>query len=64
MSDSKQFDIYLKDVDISKKLQDIFEELIKSNISVLTPEVTKLLSEEAVYLERLQYPDETHIRTY
>ena len=63
MSDSKQFDIYLKDVDISKKLQDIFEELIKSNISVLTPEVTKLLSEEAVYLEKLQYPDETHIRS-
>ena len=63
MSDSKNFDTYLKDVDISKKLQDIFEELIKSNISVLTPEVSRLLSEEAVYLEKLQYPDETHVRS-
>ena len=63
MSDSKNFDTYLKDVDISKKLQDIFEELIKSNISVLTPEVSRMLSEEAVYLEKLQYPDETHIRS-
>ena len=63
MSDSKNFDIYLKDVDIAKKLQDVFEELIKSNISILTPEVSRLLSEEAVYLEKLQYPDETHIRS-
>ena len=63
MSDSKSFDKYLKDVDVCKKLEDIFGELIKSNISVLTPEVSRLLSEEAVYLERLQYPDETHIRS-
>ena len=43
------------------KLQYIFDELIKSNISVLTPEVHVELSNDAVYLEKLQTHNETQI---
>lgn len=63
MSDSKNFDRYLKDIDVSKKLEEIFNQLINSNISVITPEVYKLLSSEAVYLEKLPKHDETQIRS-
>lgn len=62
MSDSKGFDSYLKDIDEAKHLEFIFNELIKSNISVLTPQVSRELSEEAFRLEQIQNHNETQIR--
>lgn len=62
MSDSKQFDLYLKSIDEANKLENIFNELLKSNISVITPQVAAELSQDAVELESIKNPDENQIR--
>ena len=61
MSDSKAIDQHSRDVDDLNYFQMIFDELLKSNISVITLEAAQRLSDRAVYYESLQTHDETQV---
>lgn len=62
MSDSKQFDKYLQDVDEVGRLENIFNELLKSNISILGPKEFKELSDYALEMLNLEEHNETQVR--
>lgn len=62
MSDSKQFDKYLHDVDELGRLENIFNELLRSNISILGQKEFKELSDEAMRMLSIQDHNENQVR--
>ena len=62
MSDSKTFDKYLYDIDECVYLDTIFNELLKSNISILGPEEYKRLSDDAMRMLEIEDHNESQVR--